>query len=208
MKPLFAFIGLTICIGAGHGMWTDRWSQSDDLKRHLALLEKVPINFGDWQGENAPYESEDMARAGIKGCIVRRYKNERTGSTVSLLIVCGRGGPICVHTPDICYAGAGYRQVAAQEKIKGEQKSIDVWRADFEMPRSVINKRLEISWTWSRDGKTWSAPDNPRITFARYPSLYKMYVVHEKSIASTINDDTSTEFLARLLPELQNSLSE
>ena len=74
------------------------------------------------------------------------------------------------------------------------------------MPNSVLRKKLEISWTWSQDGLTWSAPDNPRYAFARFPAVYKMYVVREISAVTGVGDDTSKEFLNRLLPELQSSL--
>lgn len=205
-KPMMALLVLVLLMGAGHGAWTNRWTQTGELKRHLELLDHVPINFGDWKGEEMPYEPEDMARAGINGCIIRRYKNQRTDAAISLLIVCGRGGPISVHTPDVCYASAGYRQVAPQERVQTGEASIDVWKAYFEMPSSVLPKKLEISWTWSQDGSTWSSPDNPRYAFARFPAVYKMYVVREISSATGVDDDTSKEFLNRLLPELRSSL--
>ena len=69
----------------------------------------------------SPTTRRTMARAGIKGCVYRRYRNPRTGESVSVLLVCGRGGPISVHTPDVCYAGAGYRPTA-----RSEPKEVDL----------------------------------------------------------------------------------
>lgn len=205
-KPIMALLVLVLLMGAGHGMWTNRWTQTGELKSRLERLNEVPMEIGEWIGEDIPYEQEDMARAGINGCIVRRYKNQRSGDSVSLLIVCGRGGPISVHTPDVCYASAGYRQLAPQEKVPGGAASIDVWKACFELPNSVLSKKLEISWTWSQDGSTWSSPDNPRYVFARYPAVYKMYVVREMSAISGNADETANEFVKRLLPALRSSL--
>src|ERR1700742_4693745 len=103
----------TICVllvgvlGAVHGIYSDRWGPSGQLEKALKRLDRVPIAFGDWAGEDLPFEQSDMARAGIEGTVLRRYKNPRTRESVSLLVVCGRGGPISVHTPDVCYAGSG-----------------------------------------------------------------------------------------------------
>src|SRR5262249_9827140 len=109
--PILASLVLVGTLGAVHGGFTDRWGPSGPLERGPAALRRVPVAFGDWSGEDVPYEPEDMARAGIKGCVYRRYTHARTREVVSVLLVCGRGGPISVHTPDVCYAGAGYRQV-------------------------------------------------------------------------------------------------
>src|SRR4029453_11021427 len=114
--PVLLSLTLVVALGVGYGLATDRWGASDELSRALVGLGRVPATFGDGVGEDVPFEAEDMARVGIKGCVFRRYQNVRTGEVVSFLLVCGRGGPISVHTPDVCYAGAGYRQVVDERK--------------------------------------------------------------------------------------------
>lgn len=47
------------------------------------------------------------------------YVHRTNGRAAAAMLMCGRPGPIAVHTPDVCYPGAGYRQV-------GPRKIIDV----------------------------------------------------------------------------------
>ena len=205
LSPLLVLFALILLLGAGHGIWIDRWSNSKELENSLARLDKVPMTFGDWQGENLEYEPEDMSRAGIKGCIFRRYRNTRTGASISVLLVCGRGGPISVHTPDVCYTAAGFQQSGGQTRTEVGSSSGDFWKSIFARPNWIVPRRLEILWAWSRDGTTWLAPESPRYTFARYPAVYKLYVVRETSATSRDGDETSKDFIIRFLPELRRS---
>ncbi len=208
IKPAVLGIAFVLGIGAAHGYWTDRWAPSPDLQRSLARLDRFPMDVGDWRGESIAYEPEDMSRNGILGCVFRKYRNIRTGEAVSLLLVCGRGGPTSVHTPDVCYTAAGYQQTSAQERFALGGSHGEFWKGYFSQPRAVVPKRLQILWSWSRDGVTWSAPDGPRYAFARYPALYKMYIVHESPPQAKIEDGTSAEFLANLLPALESAFGD
>src|SRR4029453_6168737 len=147
----------------------------------LAGLPRVPNQLGDWIGQNEELNLDELARAGIRGGVYRRYKNARSGEVVSFLIVCGRGGPISVHTPDICYAGAGYQQLDAEQRkevVVSDGSSHTYKVARFAKP-GVVPTQMEIYWSWSRDGVDWQAPENPRLVLARSPALYKMYVSRE-----------------------------
>ena len=203
LSPLIVLFILVLLLGAGHGIWTDRWTNSTELENSLARLDKVPLNFGDWQGENLEYDPEDMSRAGIKGCVFRRYRNTRTGVSISVLLVCGRGGPICVHTPDVCYTAAGFQQSGGQVRTEIGSSSGDFWKMLFAVPNSIVPRRLEILWAWSLDGNTWSAPESPRYSFARFPAVYKLYVVRETPASRRDSDEISKDFLVRFLPELR-----
>jgi Protein of unknown function (DUF3485) len=208
--PLLVATAAVVVAGGVHGVQTDRWHSSAQLEQAIARLDHVPLACGDWRGEELPYEADDMARAGIKRCVFRRYRNQRTREVVSLLLVCGRGGPISVHTPDICYTGAGYRQISdALTKIVewdgGQKGTFRVAR--FGKP-AVIPTQLEIYWSWSRDGRSWEAPENPRVPLARLPSLYKLYVVREFVAGSREETfDSCQEFLRRALFELGQALA-
>ena len=72
----------------------------------------------------------------IDGYLSRTYTNQGTGATVSLLIVGGKPGPISVHTPDICFSGAGYelKNTPMQTSITPEDDpslAVEVFSADF-----------------------------------------------------------------------------
>ncbi|MBY0456450.1 MAG: EpsI family protein, partial [Gemmataceae bacterium] len=169
--PLLVAAVLIAAAGVGHGLQTDRWRPSAALSQSLERLPNLPARCGDWEGKDEPLEAEDMARAGIKGWVQRRYTNPQTRESVSVLLVCGRGGPISVHTPDVCYTGSGFKQVgdierrevtwdAPAQRAGGAERPASVFRVAQFGKDGVIPTRLEIYWCWSRDGRTWEAPDN------------------------------------------------
>jgi hypothetical protein len=209
LLPILVSLGLVGTFGAVHGIFTDRWAPSGELRQALEVLPNVPYGIGPWVGKDQDFEIDDLNRMGIKGCVMRQYKNNLTGEAVSLLIVCGRGGPICVHTPDVCYANAGYREISnetLEEINEGDRKSSFI-TARFGKPDGIVPTRLEIFWTWSRDGDDWQAPRNPRLSLARAPALYKMYVVREY-LPGTSSDTatTSRNFLTLALPAIRQKL--
>src|SRR5260370_19693220 len=116
--PIVLFAAMTLGAGVYHGLRTDRWRTSSELQNAIGRLDGVPSSLGDWHGEAEPLDAEDLKRAGIKGHISYRFRNVVTGEKVSMLIVCGRSGPIAVHTPEICYGGAGFE--AFRERYRKE----------------------------------------------------------------------------------------
>jgi len=202
--PLACCLVLVGGLGVVHGLYSDRWGPSHRLENSVEALKRVPSSFGDWTGEDLPFDPTDMAHAGIEGTLVRRYDNARTRESISLLIVCGRGGPICVHTPDVCYAGNGYvkageERTASVDSSRSGNNGFRIVR--FSKTDSVTPTQLEIYWSWSRAGEKWEAPENPRLSLARSASLYKMYVVREFVPGSrSENVDSCRAFLDRALP--------
>lgn len=208
--PLFVATVVIGVAGGVHGVQTDRWRSSAQLEHSLSRLDHVPAVTGDWRGEPHPFDANDMARAGIQGCVFRMYRNSRTREDVMVLLVCGRGGPISVHTPDVCYAGAGYRQLtdARKKDIElGEDQRATFWVARFVKP-GVVPANLEIYWAWSRDGRSWEAPENPRVPLARLPALYKLYVVRSFIVGTREEKaESCQDFLRRALPEFGHVLA-
>jgi hypothetical protein len=209
LGPILVSIALVASLGVVHGIYTDRWGPSGQLEQAVSALSRVPSQFGDWKGEDVPHDAEELTRAGIRGGVFRKYTNPLTRESVSFLIVCGRGGPISVHTPDICYGGAGYRQLE-QEQIRdvesgdGTSHSFKVTR--FVKPGAVVPTQLEIFWSWSRDGLNWQAPENPRLALARSRALYKMYVVREFMPNRGESVPSCESFLRQALPVIRQTL--
>jgi hypothetical protein len=209
LGPVLASLTLVAALGAVHGVYTDRWGRSARLEEAVAALDRVPARVGDWEGQDIPLRPSVLKTANIEGYVQRSYANPRTGETVTVLIVCGRGGPISVHTPDVCYAGAGYRQLApeaAKELDTGGGRPDAFNVARFGMP-GVVPAQMEIYWGWSADGLAWQAPSNPRASLARLPALYKMYVVREFTPGSrAAGVDSCEAFLQRALPVIRQTL--
>jgi hypothetical protein len=215
--PLVVFGVLVLAAGALHGSFTGRWHTSAELENAVARLDAVPLELGNWRcGERQVLDEAELRHGGIKGHFYGRYKN-KLGEVVSLLIVCGRPGPISVHTPDICYGGAGFKAVTdpIQKDLSPDRGgSLSVWAIQFRAPATMASKDIEVSWVWT-GGDGWKAPKSPRWTFAAYPALYKLYAVREmpatttdkKNDARDKNKDASASFLQTFLPELEKILA-
>ena len=94
---------LTILVsGATAGLWNGRWGESRSVREAAARLDHLPRSLGDnWDIEETTLSPQVVAVAEIEGYVSRRYIHRRTLSSVSILLLCGRSGPMSVHTPDI-----------------------------------------------------------------------------------------------------------
>ncbi len=177
--PLPWAISATLLIASGivQGRLSGRWSTSDDLTSAVTRLDQLPREIGTWKGEDADVDRATLTRVGISGGIVRRYRDTRTGSLVTLMLVCGRPGPVSVHTPDVCYEGAGYELAAPPAK-----PFPDFLAATMVRPDAALTDRLQIFWSWNASDH-WEVPENPRIAFGARPYLYKLYVIRSSPSA-------------------------
>jgi hypothetical protein len=208
--PLVIFTLLVLAAGVAQGLYTNRWRSSVAVENAAQRLDAVPLSLGDWRGEKESLDSEDLKRSGIKGHAMIRYRNAITGRKISLLIVCGRPGPISVHTPDVCYGSAGYEAVGEQYRKPvpvGKDRTLSVWALQFKAPRSMAASQIEVHWAWN-GGDGWVAPPNPRLSMSGYGAIYKMYVVREVStLPADQKEDPAVSFLQTFLPELEKVLS-
>src|SRR5690348_14337503 len=103
--PAVAAVVLVVACGVVHGFWTGRWSgiTNTDVAAHLA---QVPLDVGDWQGHDL--EADARLKDGMAAVLYRSYVHRQSRETVTVYLVCGRPGPVAVHTPDVCYAASGF----------------------------------------------------------------------------------------------------
>lgn len=189
---------ILVAAAAAHGLRTDRWGASPDVKAAADRLDTLPLRIGDWEGEAVAIPPGHLAASNAAGITTRRYTHRYTRAEVTAMVVCGRPGPVAVHTPDVCYQGAGFVPGPAQAQPLLDGSS--AWVADFKKggPEPVA---LRIRWAWN-DGRGWTASGSPRTEFARSKVLYKLYLVRPVPHGG---DPTPPELdLAKeLLPALQ-----
>jgi hypothetical protein len=204
-------IAISLVLGSGicHGLWTQRWQPSEQRQQATVRIKTLPLQIGDWQGHEQEMEQRTFQAALIDAYLMRHYVRSTDGGTISVLLVSGRPGPVSVHTPDVCYAGAGYIQVkaAVRQTLPAETStaSAEFWLADFVKENSAVPTALRIRWAWSSGGP-WAAPDKPRLAFSRQPVLYKLYVIREIAALNEPVEDAAQDFLKLLLPELDKIL--
>lgn len=197
--------------GIAVGIWSGRWSESHQLKQAVVRLGRVPRDIGEWTGRDVELDRREVEGAGLAGYLSRRYENHRDGRVIDVVLMCGLPGPVSVHTPDVCYRGAGYKLTAPPSRWsppeEADGRSAVFWTARFALDDGVTQGVRRILWTWHA-GPGWDAPDNPRLTFARFPALYKLYVIQEMGQPDDqAVDGPYDDFIRALLPELEKALA-
>jgi hypothetical protein len=207
MFPAVIGIGAVLATGAVHGTWTDRWGAPEEPAAWAARMDAIPLTTDDWEGEEVA--SKRTEYDGFAGHIYRRYVNRRTGKEVKLYLVCGKPGPVSVHTPDVCYGAVGYKVLARGKftsPADGAVPAAELETGLFRQERAAEQNYLRIFWAWSTGG-AWSAPAEPRRAFAGNPALYKIYLLHDMaSPDEAAEEDPCSDLLKQLLPGMEHAL--
>ena len=199
---------LVIVCGVVHGFWTDRWQgRPVETADAAARVDALPMEIGDWSGEALAVK--DPQAGGVAGTIERHYQNRRTGDGVSVYLVCGRPGPVSIHTPEACYGASGF-VLGGKSKVAVREQGGDFWSADAVKSKAGAETRLRLYWAWNA-GQGWTAPEgDPRWTFTtgrHAPVLYKLYVVRDlNGPAASAAEDPCQSFLRAMLPEMDRAL--
>lgn len=205
---LLALVGVAIVAsGAVAGLVSGRWQQNLEPPAHL---EQLPLTFGDWQGEDQPLDAKVVKVAQFDGYLVRRYENQRTRAVVHVMLAYGRPGPLAVHTPAICYGGAGYELASDTTRWTPDDAAGhgEFFQATFARRNSLSPEKLQVLWSWNKNG-VWRVSNYPRWTFAGGPRLYKLYVSQEYLPRDKATDGAGArEFLRDFLPELNKMLGQ
>jgi hypothetical protein len=206
--PVVAALAVVLITGVVHGLWTDRWApEHGPVHDAAARLDQLPMTLGDWEGQTVEIDPRDLES--ISGYLCRRYVNRRDHHEVSVFLVCGRPGPVAIHTPDLCYQASGYEvgpRATYTREPGADSPAAAFFTAQCRKVKATEQTRLRIFWSWYAGG-TWQVADNPRLTFARHPVLYKLYLVHKTYTANeAFAEDPCTDLMKQLLPELERSV--
>jgi hypothetical protein len=182
---------------------------SSQLEAAAARVPLAPHVVGDWHGQDQATDDATFAHAGAKEYWMRVYENQKTKASVLAILMCGRAGRMSVHTPEVCYRGAGFelREAPSICWFKNErgEKTTQLWTALFMKPAGSPD-HLRLYWAWNVHGE-WEAAATPRWQFWGEPFLYKLYV-SRTGAAGNIGPqaDPAADFLREFLPALQTSL--
>ena len=215
---LFLIVGLTFV----EIRMTDRFSGSNlSAEERAELLNLVPMNFGDWHGEDKPVDPNVQKTAGAIGAVSRDYRNARTGERVELWLIVGHARDVSFHTPDVCYPGSGFEARASANAlypmvVQGMPET-PFWTNTFFKEDELSGRRLiRVFWSWfnpesdESGGKiVWEAPTNPRMQFGNTRALYKMYFTSEMRDPMETAEQSACQHFARdFLPEVDKALTE
>jgi hypothetical protein len=203
VRWLYLAAALVLVVGTTviHGQWTDRWGRSTEQVRALIeRLDRLPATVGDWTTD--PQHADESNPA--TGQITRRYVGtDRRPLTVSLMA--GRAGYVAAHTPDMCFIGGGYELAANPVQVAvpcGEDgKTAQFYVARFRKTSVDRVETVKVWWSWQDGRGEWKAPDNPRLAFASWPVLLKLYLIYPLPDSdNSSEEDPGPGFLKRFLP--------
>jgi hypothetical protein len=204
-------VGLGLLVGGGvvHGVWTDRWQPSEAVAEAARRLAGLPDAVEGWQSEDLPQDPDELQAAGAAGCWSRTFAEAATGEKVLVILLAGQARRLVVHRPEHCYRSAGYEM--SGQAGHAQLGPAEFWTGLFVRDEPTAPDRTRILWSWrpaDAAGGSWSAPNNPRLAFARCPALYKLYVIRgEGPGAPRAEDDPSLRLLRRLLPAIDRALT-
>lgn len=206
-QAIIAALIVLVTGGLLHGLGSERWRSSAALEDAGARLHTVPKAFGDWVSKDEEDDDASFKQAGAREYWTRTYTRRGSGEMVRVILMCGRAGRMAVHTPQVCYRGAGYEMPEDAVPITIDGSSF--WSAKFTKPAGagLAAADLRLYWAWDARGP-WEAAVNPRWQFRGEPFLYKLYVSHDLigSVDGGAAHDVGAAFLSQFLPQLAEAL--
>ena len=170
-----------------------------------ARLDTFPRTLGPWAGTDSPVPEKQLQIAQAQAHLSRVYTRENPATSVSTLLLYGEPGQLGAHTPQVCFAGAGYKQVERETRIT-VAPGAEFWTAKFETS-SLPPSTMQVVWGWGADGE-WKASDNPRLDFAGRSAIFKLYVSRAVPAAARPGAaDPLPEFTAAFARELQETFT-
>jgi hypothetical protein len=208
------FLPATICclavIGSGvaAGLFTNRWEPAAEFGPVQVGMDAVPSSLGSWTGRSLSVEQDALDLGGIRAHLSREYRDAGSGRAVQLLWVAGKPGPIAVHTPDVCFQGAGFEQTSDPVPVPVGSSGATFWRATFVNKTAAATSRIVVYWGWN-GGDGWEAADRRtvRLSYSLLPALHKLYLVTELPHTGKPDGDLMGDLPDRLLPELDRVIA-
>ena len=96
-------------------------------------LTKVPLQIGQWQGEELPIDPRVHEELGNVAIIQRAYRRDDDSPPAQMIVICGRGRR-SLHPPGACYVGAGH------DLLEQEERLIRTPQGDLHFERLVVGE--------------------------------------------------------------------
>jgi len=213
-------IAAVIASGALHGAWTHRWQISERILEASKSIDRIPDTLEGWDSEPIELPAEQLVQTEAVRAYARRLTHRATGTIVSVLLLCGRTGPLAVHTPEVCFQGRGKQTMGSPRRVAIKDDTGrdwgEFWSADFRPADRRQDEFARLFWGWSTDGVQWKCPTNPRVAFAGNPLLYKLYVMRHLTDLEVrerrerreppIGSDDIAGVLRKFLPEVRQAI--
>jgi EpsI family protein len=132
--------------GAAHRSLTARLMNSAGISPMSPdALDKLPLQIGDWTGQEEPLDEDIIEATDTDAHISRRYSRYNTSEQVWLYIAAGiRARDLMPHRPEVCYTGAGWTRVSsdARELLLEDGKELPC--SVFQFSKGALNTKNVI----------------------------------------------------------------
>jgi len=101
---------LMLAFGLGHRVLAARISAPvNTTPISSEVLDGLPMQFGDWTGQEAPVDDAIVQQTDTDAHLSRRYVRRNNGESVYLWIASGvKARDLMPHRPEVCYTGSGW----------------------------------------------------------------------------------------------------
>jgi hypothetical protein len=212
-------LGIVAIIGfwVAEAIVSGRYQSSNISAEQFAeLLKDIPLDIGDWHGQDLEVTEQVRKTAGARGYVSRTYHNSATGEDVTIWLIVGHSRDVMRHTPNICYPSQGFKPRAPEDSrhtFTFEKQDPAEFYTNTFVKEGIGGRHLErVFWAWYKpedDGKVaWKAPKKVKFEFGNTPSLYKLYFSNTmRDNRETTEDSPCTKFAEIFLPIVENALS-
>ena len=215
MKKFLPIIGvvlvaaLTLASGIIHGSMSDRWGPPKQLRDEAKKLGTIPDQFGNWELlASSEFDEHVVDMLECVGNTVRTYQNLETGKVVEVAIFVGPPGPTSLHTPEVCYPSRDHKTIEPRQHVaigEGDDAKDIFWGLTFQS--NELHSQLERVYYGWNPGDRWSAPEQPRFTFASKSYLYKIQLSCNLPLGTDLDKtDPARQFLKDFVPVLAECL--
>jgi Protein of unknown function (DUF3485) len=173
-------------------------------------LKSLPMTLGSWRvpgDKEGTLEPEIVQATQSVDYIQRHYVNEQTGVGVDVLVLYGPS--TIAHVPEVCYPGAGYKQIDAPRSrvfpVVGGQAEFT--SLIFAKGEGGAVDRQQVFYAL-RYGGHWSADLDYKV-INRLPGLYKIQLTRRVGERERLDVGNPCEaFLEAMLPEMERRITE
>ncbi len=214
--PIAIALVIVVAASAYEGLAIkDRWGETTiDPQLFVDQFSRVPLEIGNWQGEDLPVEELVSRTAGAVEYVSRVYRNSETNQSVTLWLIVGHSRDITRHTPNVCYPSSGFAQKSKQLKyvvdLPGNDEDDEgvFYTAKFEKENANIRQTERVFWAWNHaDYQKWEAPDSQRMHYGLARALYKLYFTSSVPDPNQpMEQNAAAEFAEVMLPAINEAL--
>lgn len=190
---------------------------AENARVPLFPLRDLPRTLGprgeyvNLQGEQE-LDDKTLQVAGATDYMVREYVDERTGVSITVLVVFGPAELVFPHAPTVCFPAFGYSPdgPARQHLIPAADGGAPFESLTYaKRVAGATTDRVEVFYSYWHNGRWSPTAAETRKQFRHHPEIFKIQVQRRIGPMEGRGDDGPIEdLLGHLVPELERRIVE